>query len=80
VLVKEDAVYAAYLPNPRDARMDLTNASGDFSVQWFDPLNGGELQTGSIEKITAGSIVNLVVPLSTALQDWVVLVKALGGN
>ena len=80
VLAKEDAVYAAYLPNSRDARIDLTNASGDFSVQWFDPLNGGELQAGSIKKITAGGVVDLGSPLKMTSQDWVVLVKALGRN
>lgn len=80
VLAKENAVYAAYLPKPRGAKIDLTNASGDFSVRWFDPLQGGELQTGSIEKVTAGSVIDLGSPLNTALQDWVVLVKAIDSN
>jgi N-acetylneuraminic acid mutarotase len=80
VLAKENAVYAVYFPNQRDAKIDLRNASGDFSVRWFDPLKGGGLQHGSIGTVTGGRITHLGTPSQQAEQDWLVLIKKVGLN
>ena len=67
--------YLVYLPKAADAALDLTGGEGTFSVQWFDPRNGGVLQAGSVSKVTGGGKVSLGHPPSDPDQDWVVLVK-----
>ncbi|MDW7693278.1 DUF5060 domain-containing protein [Flammeovirgaceae bacterium SG7u.111] len=78
-LKKEGEVYAVYLPKAGNYTLDLSKAEGEFSVQWFNPLEGGEMQKGSVESITGGGVCSLgKAPQSTAtdtVQDWVVLVK-----
>ena len=40
--------YVVQLYNGGNATLDLTDASGPFQVRWFDPRNGGAMQTGSV--------------------------------
>ena len=80
VLAKEGEIYVVYFPKGSASIINLSDASGDFSVHWFDPINGGELQLGSVEKVSATSNVNLGAPVQKEPQDWVVLVKALTAN
>ena len=69
-------VYAIYLPESGSHTLDLRNVEGKFSVQWFDPLAGGDLQTGSVETIDGGDVRALgTAPSGGAEQDWVVLVN-----
>ncbi len=74
-LSKTDEIYAIYLPSKVNYSLDLGAASGEFSVQWYDPLSGGDLQTGSKETLAGGDIKDLGAPPATSDQDWVVLVK-----
>ena len=61
----------------------MTLAAGEYTLRWFDPRNGGELQTGSRPTVTAGEMrmrdhgtVQLSPP-SEPGKDWVaLLVKA----
>jgi len=80
-LRKVNEVYAIYLPDANKHTLNLTEASGGFSVQWFNPRSGDELETGSVSKIIGGGICNLGFPPNhantSANQDWVVLVKKL---
>ncbi len=72
---KPGTVYAVYLPDSKEYRIDLSSVQGEFTVQWFDPLQGGELQTGSVKKIQGGAKATLGLPPGSEKQDWVVLVK-----
>ncbi|MBN3521036.1 DUF5060 domain-containing protein [Algoriphagus lutimaris] len=78
-LRKKDEVYAIYLPNSKTYTIDLSSANGSFTVQWFNPLMGGELQIGSVHKIEGGRIRSLGNPPKIENmvpdQDWVVLIK-----
>ncbi len=80
-LRKKDEIYAIYLPDSKVYTLNLTTANGRFSVQWFNPLSGNGLQTGSVESINGGGIHSLGNPpeIENKLpeQDWVVLVKPL---
>lgn len=80
-LQKKGEVYAIYLPKVQRNTIDLTGVVGEFSVQWYDPLNGGALQTGSVETIQGGKLKNLGNPpvrtIHSDQQDWVCLVKKL---
>ena len=71
-------VYAAFLPQVKEATINLSEESGEFEVLWFDPLNGGELQKGSIPIVAGGAVRALGNPPATsglAHEDWVALLK-----
>lgn len=72
---KKGEIYAIYLRNAEKAMLNLANVKGVFEVSWFDPRNGGSLQSGTVEKVNGGSIENLGQPLSSINEDWVVLVR-----
>ena len=78
-LRKTGEIYAIYLSKSSRNTIDLTNVQGNFIVQWYDPLNGGALQTGSIEKINGGQVSGLGTPPSrdnnSIPHDWICLVK-----
>ena len=74
-LAKSGEIYAIYAPDASDVSIDLQSYEGEWSVQWYDPRNGGELQTGSVESITGSGFQDLGVPPSTGQKDWVALVK-----
>jgi len=80
-LRKKDEIYAIYLPNSKSCTLNLSTSKNSFSVQWFNPLTGGELQIGSIKSINGGGIRSLGNPpeIENNLpdQDWVVLIKQL---
>ncbi|MCK5443352.1 MAG: DUF5060 domain-containing protein [Maribacter sp.] len=77
---KTSEVYVVYLPSEGKYTIDLREAKGEFSLQWFDPLNGGELQMGAVKILNGGKIRDLGAPPSvsgdtTGTQDWVALIK-----
>lgn len=78
-LSKKNEVYAIYLPNSKTYTIDLSSANGSFTVQWFNPLTGDQLQIGSVNKIDGGQIRSFGNPPkienSVPDQDWVVLIK-----
>jgi hypothetical protein len=57
--------------------IDLEDNKGEFSLEWFDPRNGGKLQTGSVEKLSGGAIQKLNGAPSSPDKDWVVYVRKL---
>lgn len=76
---KTGHIYAIYLSKSVQQTIDLTAVKGEYTVQWFDPLKGGALQAGSIEKIKGGGVRKLGKQPSgieySNKQDWVCLVK-----
>jgi hypothetical protein len=74
-LSKPGEVYVVYLPNGGGTKIDLTGASGDFSVSWFNPRTGGALATGQVRSVTGGGQVSLGNPPSDAAEDWAVLIR-----
>lgn len=78
-LRKKGEVYAIYLPDANQYSIDLRGTTGEFSVQWYNPLLGGELQFGSIKTISGGNVQELGNPPSVTTkfenQDWVVLLR-----
>ena len=75
--IKEGEIYALYLPNSTSQTIDLKHTKENYSVSWYDPLKGGELQQGSMKTLSGGAIQSLGNPPSDAkpLQDWVVLLQ-----
>ena len=68
-------IYLAYLPEGGTTRLDLKDATGRFSVKWYDPRNGGELQSGSLDSVRGGRVVDLGLPPSYQSEDWLVVVR-----
>jgi len=72
---KEGDAYVVYLKDGGSTNLDLSAATGEFSVQWYDPRHGGSLQTGSVATVTGGGEVSLGNPPADEAEDWVVVVQ-----
>lgn len=74
--IKKDEVYLVFLPMETEtASIDLGTSGSAFSVQWYDPRNGGDLQEGTIKTIRAEKSAEIGYPPSDKNKDWVVLLK-----
>ena len=65
-------VYALGLPFGRPATLDLSGDSGEYTVHWYNPREGGELlDTGEIVRADDGAV--MLVPPGE--EDWVALLE-----
>jgi hypothetical protein len=71
---KPGELYLVYLPAGGAADLDLRQTSGQFSVRWFDPRNGGALKRGSVTSVTGGAAASLGTPPDHPEEDWLVVV------
>ena len=74
-LAKAGDLYLVYLPTGGSADLDLTGVTGQFSVNWFDPRNGGALKRGSVATVAAGRQVSLGSAPDNPAEDWLVVVR-----
>ena len=75
-LAKEGEVYALYLrPGAGTTSIKLSASDQAFTVLWYDPRQGGELQRGSVETVTGGGWIEVGSPPSDNQRDWVVLLR-----
>ncbi len=74
-LAVEEEAYLIYLPNGGTAALDLSGNTKGYTLQWFDPRNGGELQNGSVTSMTGGAIRNIGTPPNSPTEDWACLIK-----
>ena len=82
-LVGEDGVhvlagnetYVVYLKSVRDVSLDLSDADGEFTVRWLNPLKGGEPAAGTVGTIEGGGRASLGLPSGSAEGDWVCVVQ-----
>ena len=58
--------------------LNLSAASGSFTVKWFDPRNGGALINGPT--VSGGGTVSLGAPPNSTSEDWVALVQSSTGG
>jgi len=79
-LAKTGQAYLVYLPAGGAASLNLIGVSGTFDVRWFDPRNGGPLQTGSVASVTGGSVRPLGNPPNNPGLDWAALVQVPPGT
>jgi hypothetical protein len=73
-LANPGQLYIVFLRNG-SGTIDLTNSSGNFSVKWYDPRNGGELKDGLENIMKAGKVQQLHNAPSEPERDWVVLLR-----
>ncbi|MFK7812560.1 MAG: Ig-like domain-containing protein [Maribacter sp.] len=69
---KDYEVYVIYIPTQGTTTAQIT---GEYSVKWFDPRNGGNLVDGSVTSVSGGNNVNLGAPPNNPDLDWVVLLQ-----
>jgi Domain of unknown function (DUF5060)/Putative collagen-binding domain of a collagenase len=72
---KPGEIYLVYLPSGGTTRLDLSRASGQFTVSWFDPRNGGGLRRGSVASLKGGSAVALGEPPDSPSEDWLAVIR-----
>ena len=71
----EGDTYIVLLKKGGESKLDLKQSGGEFTVQWFDPRNGGTLQSGSVQTIRGSGKQLLGTPPNHAEKDWVVVVR-----
>lgn len=71
-LAEEGKMYIVFL-RKGSGTINLENQSGEFTVKWFDPRNGGKMQNGTIKSIKGGKEHKLDGAPSEPAKDWVVL-------
>lgn len=74
-LAKRGECYLVYLPKGGTCELDLGGAGGAFSVQWFNPREGGPLQKGAVNSVNGGGPVSLGMPPADPAQDWLAVVR-----
>jgi len=73
---KKDQVYVVYVPmGVKTETLDLSGTSGTYSVQWYNPRDGGSLQNGSASTIEGGKPAALGSAPSDSDKDWIVLLQ-----
>ena len=77
-LAKKDETYLVFSQVAKSAEgkslsVDLSETKKEYSVKWFNPREGGELQTGTVDSLTGGQKVNLGFPPTDHDKDWAIL-------
>ena len=75
-LAQPGVVYAIYDQRKGTSfQLDLSGIEDTFTVQWLNPREGGDWQTGSVKIIKGGGIVDLGQAPNTLDQDWCCIVS-----
>jgi len=74
-LAKAGEVYLVFLPNGGTTELDLTAVSGAFTVRWFNPRQGGTLQTGSVKSVNGGGSRSVGQAPQDAEADWLAVIR-----
>lgn len=75
-LAAKGEIYVVFLPiGTATTSLDIGDSGKSFSVQWYNPRSGGELQTGSVQSVKASGRVAIGNPPTDSDKDWVALIK-----
>ncbi|MGV3560490.1 DUF5060 domain-containing protein [Larkinella arboricola] len=74
VLGQEGKLYVVYLKNGGTANITL-DTEDTYSIKWYDPRNGGNLQEGSVRSISGSGPQSIGIPPASANEDWVALIE-----
>jgi hypothetical protein len=73
-LAEPNQVYLVYVPAGGKAELDLSDATGVYSLAHFNPREGGPLKM-SAQTVAGGTKLTLAAPASGPEEDWVFLVQ-----
>jgi hypothetical protein len=73
VLAGGEKAYAVQLPAGGEASLRL--GSGTYSVRWYNPRTGGELQKGTVDSVQGPGVKPIGRPPGETEKDWVALVR-----
>ncbi len=73
-------VFVVYQADGGSTKLDLRGQDGLYAVRWFDPRNGGALQTGAVRTLRGGDWRSLGEAPNEPQRDWVVLVTRVGAG
>ena len=71
----EGKIYAIYLPKGENIHISLP--TGKYSLQWFNPREGGKLIQSAVITLKGGQNNSLGMPPQETEKDWVALISAL---
>jgi hypothetical protein len=74
-LTEPGKLYLVFLKHAQPTTLDLSRAGGVFEVLWFNPRDGGALQTGSTQSVNGGTKVALGSPPRDSDQDWLAVIR-----
>lgn len=74
-LAQDGQTYAVYLPFGGTVDLNLSEQTGTFKVDWYNPRSGGDLQQGSIQTVEGGGVVSLGMAPEEEALDWAILVR-----
>lgn len=72
---KPGLTYLIYLKYGGTTSLDLRNVEGEYSIEWFNPRQGGKKIKGTKERISSGERENIGFAPEDKFKDWVVLIK-----
>ena len=72
---KRGELYLVYLPRGGTAELDLSGATGPFTVSWLDPRKRGPLQKGSVKEVPGGGMAGIGTPPADPTDDWLAVVR-----
>jgi hypothetical protein len=74
-LASPGEVYLVYVPiGTKKPKLKL-NSDKSFSVKWFNPRIGGDLQDGDVKSIQGNGFLELGNPPAEADEDWVAVIQ-----
>jgi hypothetical protein len=71
---KSGSVYLVYLPKGGSTELDLSDASGKFSIHWFDPRLGGDVFVSGSASVNGGGKVTIDSGKSDG-EDWLAVIR-----
>ncbi len=77
-LAKETDVYAVYFPSnltTRKRMLNLGDEGGSYMIHWYNPRQGGELVSGTVERIQGTEMQDIGYPPNELGADWVALIE-----
>ena len=74
-LAKDGELYLVYLGYITTSKLDLSGVDGRFTVNWFNPREGGKLINGKVRNVKGGNIVDLGPAPGNSKEDWLVIVQ-----
>lgn len=72
---KPNEIYVVYSPDGGETTIDLREAEGAYTVDWFNPRSGGELIEARDRDVAGGVKAAIGPPPQDPQQDWLILLR-----